>query len=326
MTLHIEGFEQFANDNAVSGALARAGYGFVGSVPTVVGSRSGYGLSVTSGYVYRDHPWSGAMFSVGCGIRFTERAALLGLQFGDDGWVVLWMHPEDAQPRLNDAEGGSLPIINRFYYMEIELNRAAQTATLFINGKEEVSTSLTAAQAGASEIRVCLGKIPAEHFTPDVPLPQASVITYDDFYIRSGARFGPLEVRTRFPLTTDHNDWYLYGGDSASGILRERPPRPNDKYIGTDAAGKEARVISSDPLPNLNAVLATGLVLLTRRSANTDLRIEGFIGGAPGGAARRQQTFTPDTKWRMEYLAFEAVEGDNKDNIQAAPFGVESKD
>lgn len=327
MSLHIDGFEQFGGERNPTAALTRARYDATGTI-TPVASRRMTGLNIAAGgYVARTVPWQSNLFSTGCAVYFGHRQTLMILGFGDAGTVGLWMHPVDGQPRVNGAAGYSLPLLNRYYYFELQLNRTARTVTLFTNNFEEVSVPLTAEQAAATEVKVHLGRgsphlFDPQHFDPEITTGQPVGATYDDFYIKDGPRYGPIEVFTRWATAHKEGDleWYPFGGGPEE-ILGTLPPEETTQYVGTHEANKKEIFTSSQVISNQNAIRATGLVLLTRRAHDTNLALKGTIGGGTSGAQVREATVVPETKWMYDYLNWDTRAGDNKWTIEPAPFG-----
>lgn len=336
MSVFIDGFEQFDGYQAGrdrGSAISRAGYSIHGTVPsTVVGAGQQTALAITNGYIVRRQQWTTNVLSIGCAIAFRDRGALMALQFGEGDLLVLWTHPEDGTPRLNGVIGGSLPILDTWYYFEFEVNRSAGTATLFINNRQELVAPLSAEQREATEIGVFLGEVPSSTFNPDVGLPTGFQKSYDDFYIREGGRYGPVRIVTMAPgawarpVLDPNETWGWWGAENPLQVLRRRPPEPNNVYIATDRLGdivefKIDETAMRQPVHDGDRVLATGLVALTRRAAGTTLRLRGYIGGS---VSQRSAVVVPDGNWRLKYMAFETVGSDTRENINKATFGLES--
>lgn len=322
MSLHIDGFDQFALDPGPAAALARAGYTLTGTAPVLTPGRvGGSSLAVTQGAIRRAHPWITANFVAGCACRYTGRGSVLWLEFPGGEKLVLWVSPDDGQPRLNTDPTGSLPVLNVWYYFEVVLDRAG-SAGLYVNNRLDGTTTLSTAMVAASEVTVCFGTLAPSEYRPGVTLTDNSAKTYDDIAIRDGARLGPIAIRTRFPNSTDSSDWTMLGGSSEHGIVSTLPPEPMDKFIAADEVGDQVQFRSNTALPNENPIIATGIVALVRKAPNLDARLLGYIGGEAGAAYRDAVTDVGPT-WEMKYLTWGAVGGDTKEGIEGAPFGLQ---
>lgn len=322
MSLHLDGFDQFALDPGPALALARAGYTTAGAGPVVTPGRvGGSSLSVTNGQIRRVHPWITGSFVVGCACRYTGRGSIAWLEFPGGERLVLWVSPDDGQPRLNADMTGSLPVLNVWYYFEVVLSRGG-AASLYVNNRLDGTTTLTPAMNAANEVTVCFGTLPPADYRPGVTIGDGSAKTYDDIAIRDGARLGPIAIRTRFPNSTDSSDWTMLGGASEHAIVSTLPPEPLDTFIAADTVDDTVQFRSNAALPNDNPIIATGIVTLVRKAPNLDARLRGYIGGEPG-AAYRDAVIDVGPTWEMKYITFDTVAGDTKEGIEGAPFGLQ---
>lgn len=320
--LHIDGFDQFDGDGAVGTALQRAEYTVAGGLTVVAGRAPGSkAISATGGSVGRNHPWTANKFSTGCAFSFTSRGSLLWLKLGTE-FLTLWLHPDTGLPMMNANVGGALPIKNTWYYYEIELDRAAGTATLSINNRVDSVFTLTAGMLGAVNVDVWLGYRAPPSYWPGSTYLDNSVKTYDDFYINEGDKLGPIVITTRFPDSDVTAEWFKAGASAThAGTVSARPPTPLDLYIASDTVGKRDKFKSTKALANNNPIVGTGLVVLARKSPTLSARLGVFMGG-DGTAPLREATRAVDTNWRTQYICFNQTGGDSKANIEAAPFGV----
>jgi len=330
--IHIDGFEQFRNDGALSSSLVRADYLPGPYAITAVAGRgrlaaatalSGKNITLT-----RKHPFTGAQFSVGFAFTFIARGALATVTLGENKYT-LWLDANDGLARINDTRGGALPTITRWYYYEIEVDRAAGVMRLFINNRLDIEHPITADLAGLTEASVTLGwRAPSEFRPPDRVDGDNqywdnddAVKTFDDLYLRDGDHIGPLMVSTRFPTNDKHVEWFLAAtGGSHSASLALQPPKPLDNYVASDTIGQEERFNSGQELANDNPVIATGVLVLARKSPSLDAKLGVFIGGQ-AGAALREDDRTLESEWRTQYVCFEQVPGDTVIGVKQADFG-----
>lgn len=320
--LHIDGFEEFANDPAPNTNMVRAGYEVFGQWAIVGGRLGAHGVAGRNAAMVRSMEWTETTFSVGFAHIFDTRGSACWIRVGDQQ-VNLWFHPDTGLPYLNDQAGGALPTANRWYYYELELDRATGTVTLIINNRIDMQFVMDAPPT-EEEIEVGLGYILPHIYRPDedpVPVDNATK-TFDDFYMRGGPHFGPIVVSTRFPTMDETVEWFAAsptGTHAAS--LSLRPPKPLDNYVAANEMGAEDRFVSDHGLVNGNPVIATGIVVLARKAPTLDAKLGVFIEGA--GMSSRAMTTEVDTDWKTQYLFFEDGHGpDAPADVLASSFGI----
>lgn len=324
MSLHVDGFDQFQGDTSLPSAMSRGGYSLSGSAVVLSVGRNGTrGIGCSLGEFSRPHPWLSNNLSIGCAAQFTgSRGSIMWVDFGNDERLVLWMDPEDGAPRLNDDKGGSLPVMDTWYYYDITINRTSRQAQLYINDVVDTVTEITPTMAEAEEVVVHFGRLASNLYgNPD---PDRGTKIYDDIYLRDGARFGPIVVTTRQPTMTEIADWTAVGGPSNAQILASRPPNLLGRYTLSNDPGSKDEFRSMQGLLSQNDVLATGLVVLARKPESLPVRLRGHIGGTdPNAPTLRTKTVEVPPEWQLQYLIFDQVGGDTVENITPARFGVE---
>lgn len=324
MTIHIDGFEEFAGEQNPATALQRASYTTGGQQWALVAGRisNSAALSGSKAVLKRTSEFKSPLFSVGFSHQFNGRGSVAWLKLGDVN-LVLWLHPDTGIPHLNDYPGGALPTSNRWYYYEIEVERATGIARLYINNRHETQANELVVGA-LEEIEVALGYMPPGEYRKNVtPVPtDDSVKTFDDFYIRDGGRLGPIAVTTRFPTADKNVQWFAADpSKSHSASLSLHPPKPLDNYVASNVPGHEDRFTSAQPLANSNAVVATGIVVLARKSPQVSSKLGVFIGGQ-AGADLREGARTVESDWKTQYVFFDKNDADTVDGITAADFGI----
>lgn len=316
--IHISGFEEFIGEQAPASAMARADYAATGDVAVVLGRGSAAGLAMHTGTVSRTMPWSTSTFSVGFAHQFTARGSVAWLDIGSKR-VVLWMNPDTGMPMLNQSAGGALPTTNRWYYFEMEVDRNGMVK-LRINNRDDSSINIGALADQA--VTLTLGYLDPAAYRPGVdPVPSdAGTKTYDDLYMRDTAHLGPIAVTTRFPGADQHVEWFKSDDKSTHAqILAAHPPKPLDSYVASAQIGTEDRFTSAQPLINGNAIVATGVVVLARKSPAFDAKLGVFIGGP---AAGREAKRVVDTDWKTQYVFFDQDGSDTPAKIASSEFGI----
>ena len=340
MTLHMDGFEQFADDPQHREALLRAGYSSPGNGVGSGGRNGGFcvvvGLDAIGGGgpLRRMHPWISNNFAAGGAIRMSgdySRGAVLHFKIGSERLVV-WTSPEDGWTKLTavsgdgvtEATGDALPTRNTWYYYELTLSRSEGVARMYINNRFDVEVPMTPAMMNATEIEVTYGSLARSVYRPGPSSGwEDSQRLVDDIYIRDGVRYGPVVVSTRTPTSHKLAQWgYTESEGTPSQVLGTMPPEPLDRFMASETVGAKSTFVSSQNLLSGNKVVATGLVALVRKSPSATVRFRGLIGG-DGYAAARSETIAVDSTYRLEYLTFEEVPGDTPNGIKNTQFGIE---
>lgn len=322
--LHIDGFEEFANDPAPNAQMVRAGYEVFGQMAIVGGRLGAHGVAGRNATMVRKMPWTTNIMSTGFAHTFDTRGSAAWLKIGDTQ-INLWLHPDTGLPHLNDKPGGALPVASRWYYYELELDRSTGVVQLFINNRFDMAYQVEG-DLSAEEVEVGIGYILPHVYRPDadpVPVDNATK-TFDDFYIRDSAHFGPIVVSTRFPTTDEQVEWFKAAvAGSHADSLSLRPPKPLDNYVAANVIGADDRFTSAHELVNGNPVIATGVVVLARKAPTLAARLGVFIGGGVGDTVEPRAMDTEvDTDWKTQYLFFENQGPDAPAAVKDAEFGI----
>lgn len=321
--IFIEGFEEFQGETSPAPAFERADYTSEGDWALVAGRAPGsVGISGRGATLTRTSKWTQPKFSVGFAYQFeAQRGSVAFIKVGA-ARAVLWLNPDSGLPFINVSPGGALPTILRWYYYEIELDRATGNANLYINNRFD-SQHFVGAFAG-EDIEINLGYLDPLDYRPGQPqaMPDTGAKTFDDFYMHDGARLGPMIVTTRFPTLDVNVEWFraAQAGTHADS-LSLHPPKPLDNYVASDTVGEEDRFTSNKALANTNPVIATAVVVLARKSPALNAKLGVFLGGQ-AGAALRTDTGVVDTEWRTQYFGFERNLTDTVAGITASEFGI----
>lgn len=318
--LHLDGFEQYGNETNLAKPLTRAEYVPVGALAVVAGrGRASRALSGVSASLSRIVPWTTNKLAVGFAATFTARGAMASIKIGATD-LTLWMNPDTGLPNLNATVGGALPTKDRWYYYEIEINRTDGMASLYINNRFDCQIALGPISGTEADVR--LGFRPVAEYRPDVqPVPNDSgAKTFDDLYIRDDVRLGPIMITTRFPGTDVVTEWFVAGGNpSHATTLAQLPPDPLDNYVASDQIGQQDVFVSAQLMQNTNDVIATGIVVLARKSPTLNAKLNVFMGGS---ISDRGEARTVESEWRTQFVCFDQRGGDTIENIQNSQFGI----
>lgn len=319
--LHIDGFEQFKSENQMSMALARAGYSFVGGQFTPLAGRfpGGQAIQVWGSDISREFDWPGRYFSAGFAAYSLQRGRLLKLRLGSFALKVS-LDPITGIPMMNEIEGGSIPWTKYWYYFEVQLDRTAGTAALWINGRVEIPAVTIPADARAvTSLWVDWGSaaLPGEN--------QANFNTnvqFDDIYATDAVRLGPIAITTRFPTSSGPVEWEKSpDAPSNHAAVSKLKPDPPNMNVAAGALNMTDFYQTSTELIEETDVVATGLCVLTRKSPVFDAMLGVFIGDL-GTPERRDLNLEIDGTWTTRYATFTRNIDDTPDIIEAAPFGI----
>lgn len=319
----IDGFEQFRFETDMKKVLERSGYALDGtSFLELEGRLSGSALSMTNSTMAREVQWPGRYLSVGVAFFMEARAPLIQLMIAGEP-VIAWMDAEQGGPRLNERLGGSLPWLKTWYYAEVQLDRDALTASLWLNSRDEVvNLPITLNQATADTVTVAIGTKAPAAAPPWFNDKSRGNVFFDDFYIHLGERLGPVAVTTRFPTAPGTTQWIKspLAVDNLDAVTR-RPTEEVDVNIASDVIGNADYYTSATVLANNEQIIATGMCVLARKSPALDAKLGVFIGD-DAAAARREDDIAVTGTWESHYTGFTG-QADTKAGIEAAPFGVE---
>lgn len=305
MALFIDGFEQFDKAADAGAEMRIAGYTVNGSLQTATGRKGGKSLALVGAQIVRSASWAGDRFVVGFAVKFQSRGALLMLT----GGVKLALSATTGKPTMLDQEGYAGPAKDRWYYVEVQCDRAARQVTLFFNGKQDMTVTMPEAMAAETSMTVTLN--PLDGAAP-------GTTTYDDFYLRDGNRLGPIQITTRFPTSDeDPNEWAAATGPSTPHwpMVGTLPVDKLDQYLISNLTGAEESFKSKTTLPDGNPILAIGMVSLVRKSTTDVLYLSHKFDG--------RTVDVPDVTmdWKYLYSQF-SVQGDTKESIEGAEFGA----
>jgi hypothetical protein len=322
LTIHFDGFEQF-KDESLDDAFVRAGYDPAGMWAVVAGRgpSGSAAISASQAALTREFPWNSGKFSVGFCHRFTQRGSVAWLNIGQTR-VLLRLDPANGSPYINDSVGNALPTTSRWYYYELEIDRATGRVYLYINNRLDCSYDLGYVPSEQAVI-VNLGYMDPKFYSDVVPPPADNAVkTYDDFYANDGPRMTPITVTTRFPTFDKNVQWFAAEASKThSEALSMQPTQPLDLYVASDVIGAEDRFTSWKPLNNANPVLATGVIVMARRSPEFIAQLGVFVGGQVGAELRQGVRVVP-TDWATQYVCFDKNINDTVAGITAADFGI----
>ncbi len=308
MAILLDGFEQFSQTDRASQYMRLAGYE-IGQASLVGGRKGGSAVSLYRGSMKRAYSFTGQQLTVGFAMQFDKRGPVFGVQStGQTGYTLAFRIDKDSGLIvLNGVSGYIAPLPNRWYYFEVEMDKAAGTVQLYVNGRPDVSAPLPGTVAGSISMV----------FNPfDLVQDDFGTRVMDDLYITDSLRLGPLQITTRFPTTAIKTDWQNAGG---SNIVAVSPPIDTlDKYIFTGVPDAEDQYKSSKALPDNSPLRFVQLMTLYRKATSDPLSLEVNLDD------QRVTISNLPRDWAFRYTPMSAA-GYDSTSIVDAQFGVKLK-
>ncbi|QJI52249.1 hypothetical protein [Cronobacter phage JC01] len=312
MATFIDGFEQFDGDRTAA-LMRMAGYS-VGGV-TLAAGRKGNSRSVSCYRATLSRAWSMVdnLLTLGFAVKFDQRGPLLSVGSGANQ-LYLWVDPETGLVNLGTGlaagtPGYINPLKNRWYYFELQLDKSTSKATLFVNGKQDISIPLPSFITG--NLTVLLN--PFQLFV--APKEDYGTRLYDDLYLNDGPRLGPIQVTSRFATADGSKTGWSFDGAATRWQAVSPPINELDKFIYTAIDGNENSFISGTSLPDNNPIRYLQLVTLFRKATSDPMSLDFNI----GSQVKRESNISRD--WTFRYTMMSAS-GYDADSIKAAEFGV----
>lgn len=311
MSTFIDGFEQFSGDRGP--ALMRMA-GYQAGAITIVAGRKGNSRAISC---YRNsftRSWTmaGNILSVGFAVYYDARGPLFSIGSGANNLYV-WVDPTtgllNVGTGLTAATPGYVnPLLKRWYYFEVVMDKTAGTVTLFVNGKQDISAPLPSFITGTLTLKYN----PFELFSN----PQDfGTRNYDDIYITDGARIEPIQVSTRNPTGDGQDiDWSYTG---AATRWQAVSPEINelDKFIYTAIDQNKNTFVSSSPLPDSNPIKYLQLITMFRKATSDPMSLDFNI----DNQVKREANISRD--WTFRYTPFDPS-GYDAAGLTSAEFGV----
>lgn len=265
-SLFFDGFEQFDQSRDYNAQMRKADYTVAGQIYTGAGRRNGKCLTTYRSSISRTANWVDDILSFGFALKQTARGGICSL-----GAVNFVLDADTGNPRFLDVTGVTLPILSKWYYYEVEANRATQSLSFYINGKLDGKTSLPASLLNEEHPVITLNAYNAKPSLIDDKLQDNATRMYDDFYIYNGARLSPVQITTRLPTSDIQKQWRVLPDDithfKAVGTV---PTDELNRYIITHVNNAVDEFGSDTKLPDANPVIAVGALGLVR-SATADM-------------------------------------------------------
>lgn len=222
--------------------------------------------------------------------------------------------------KVGSQLGQDVIILNAFWFIEIEIDKAANEVRVYANDTLQMTVPLPGGVG--SVYTITWGMTQASQV--------AGVIDIDDFYVldnsggQNNARLGPVQIITRAPTADVEVEWTPVGatGSHYSILAQLAPGAANAPYLQANVDGKKDRFTSNVVLPNANKVFAVALVSYARKGDLDDRKL-GLTISTAGGDAEIQVPL--DTSYQFKQQIFEQAPGGqdwNRNLVESSNFGI----
>lgn len=233
---------------------------------------------------------------------------------------LLW-DAASGKLRIGAVEGVDVIILNAYWYIEIEIDKANNQVRVWANDTLQITAALPAG-AVTTNHTILWGLTGAS--------TEAATQEVDDFYCvdSSGGtnitRLGPTQMITRAPTTDVTTEWTPVGstGTHASILAQLSPNAPNAPYLQANVEAKRDRVTSNTVLPNDNQIFGVSVVAYSRKG-DLDNRALGVTVLTPGGETEVAIPLTTSFAYRT--AIYEKAPGNvnwDQSLVEASQFGI----
>lgn len=322
VNLFMDGFDQYTRGEQpaeLANFMRFADYTVSGSATIVDGrliyDAAGKAIMLNRSSVSRSYNWTQDVLTVGVAVKFSDRGGLLSVSTGGAN-VAIWTDRATGLVNMLGLQGYVMPVKDRWYYLEVEIDRVAGEARVYLNGKLDITAPLPVDISAASVATIILNPytIPPNSGNPDVQ--DAANKYYDDLYINSDVRLSPVQVTTRFPSSSIQSDWNTTSdeGEPNWSMSAGNPLAPLDRFLYVNADGATESYFSNKPVFN-TPVVAIGMVSLVRKATPNPMTLVQFID------AQEVSTAAIGPLYTYRFAVMDAT-GYNAASVQASNFGI----
>lgn len=334
MLLHTDGFDHYTNtaESAanITSYLQAAGYSIVAATNTTFNIANGQdvnslGLKMTIVANSATPPsFSRAVTSAATLVvfGFSFRGSQSRLRFARIAGVIdLDWDAVTGKMKVGTQLGVDVIILNAFWFIEIEIDKAANEVRVWAND----TLQLTLALPGG------VGSVYTITWGMTTSQALAGTIEVDDFYVldNSGGvnneRLGPVQIITRAPTADVGTQQWTAVGSTAphySILAQLSPGAVNAPYLQANVDGRTDKFSSNTVLPNANQVFAVTLVSYAKKGDLDDRKL-GMTIGTAGGDVEVQVPL--ETNYAFKQTIFEQAPGGqtwNQNIVESSNFGI----
>lgn len=322
VNLFMDGFDQYTRGDepgTVANFMRFADYTIAGSVTVVDGrlvyDANGKAIMLNRSSVTRTYNWTQDTLTVGVAVKFSDRGGLLTVSTGGAN-IDIWTDRATGLVNMLGLQGYVMPVKDRWYFLELEVDRVASEARVYINGKLDITAPLGVDISGTSVATIILNPYMIPPNSGNPATQDAANKFYDDLYINSDVRLSPVQVTTRFPSSSIQSDWNTTSneGEPNWSMSAGNPLAPLDRFLYVNSDGATESYFSNKQVFN-TPVVAIGTVSLVRKATPNPMTLVQFIDSQEVSTAAIGPLYT------YRFAVMDAT-GYNAASVQASNFGI----
>jgi hypothetical protein len=234
--------------------------------------------------VSRAYAWASDLLSVGVALKFGGEGGGLIRITTPAGAIVLWRNAENGQLYCMGAAGSAIPVTNNWYFIELVIDRLANTVKVYINSKLDIDQPLGFNLAAVTSItlELCPYDVsPVDGTTGNVSPATTTTMTinYDHLYINSGEKLGTMAIKTRFPTSELQAQWgnstAFEGGENLANwqVAASQPTYdPLKRFLFASEVDTEDRYESNHDVAD-RPVIAANLGAVIRKTVSQPMSV-----------------------------------------------------
>ena len=237
------------------------------------------------------------------------------------GIVDLEWDTTTGKMKIGSELGQDVIIMNAWWYIEIEVDKAASEVRVYANDVLQLTVPLPPGVANDYTITWGMSSVS----------PVAAVMEIDDFYISdnegtlNNSRLGPIAIITRAPTADVTKQWDVVGSQSSDHYriaAQLDPGRAGAPYLQANVEGKTDTFTSNTVMPNDNTIFAVSLVSFAKKGDLDDRQLGMTISTTNGS---EEKTVPLTEAYRYRQAIFEQAPGGvawNRNRVESSEFGI----
>lgn len=215
------------------------------------------------------------------------------------------------------GQGTAILLLELWYYIEVVLDKAAATLTVYVNNGKDFEAALPTGANPLTEYELTWASASKMQLLID---DLVFIDAENGKYIN---RVGPVAITSRLPMVDVDKEWSPSTGTDHYPLVYNQPP-VDGKYIQSNTSGAVDTFLSNTPLPQTTGIVAVGMTVLCKKS-DVDNRQLGMCIGQKSAAQKVVIDTELSTEPQYSYAVFETNQTGldwNDERLSQAPFGV----
>lgn len=230
---------------------------------------------------------------------------------------------ETGKLRVEQQLGVNPLILNAWYYIECEIDKAAKTVKIHANG--ELQLTVPTSTTFPAKLTLVWGQVGTA--------PNAGVLYIDDFYAMDAqgtnntTRLGPIEISTRAPTADILKEWEIANSDTITNHFQVasqlEPGRAGAPYLQSNKAGAKDIFRSNSVLPTDNKIFGVAVIAYARKGDLDDRKLGLVVQPSGGTESETQVPLTENYRYYQATHEKNPNGGDwNRNNVESLQFGI----